>query len=554
MRPHSRTTLAAALVAAAALPPRPVVAQATTGAPAARPSYEVGGELENYLRSLQALGDVPVLPWSLRGFSPVQLDRLLSTDSLHPWSARFDLAPRPRRRAEGWASPIRLRVGYNSTFPYGSNDGAVWAGRGLTTAVQAGAGLRWGPLTVIAAPIVFWTENRSFPLLANAREGRTSYGDGLYPGLIDRPQRFGDASYARVDAGDSEIRLDVAGVSAGFSNAHEWWGPAQRFPFLLGNNAAGFPHVFVGTSVPANLWLARVSTRILWGRLEQSEYFEPTGITRPGRFATGLIVTAQPRGLENLEIGAARFIHAPWPDEGLPNRYLTRAFEGIFKRTLPRVDNPIPVDERSQDGENQLASAFARLVVPGAGFEMYGEFAREDHPWDLRYLLLNPDEQSSLTVGFRKSWGRADRMVVLRGESINFEEGSVSRVRGANVFYVHSAGSNQGHTQRGQLLGADVGVGSAAGAVLGMDWLDARGRWSAEWSRIVRQERPGERPEEERAARALDVLHALSVERLLFGGRFDVSAGITGAYNFNRQFADDRANVSVALSVAGLPW
>jgi len=90
--------------------------------------------------------------------------------------------------------------------------------------------------------------------------------------------------------------------------------------------------------------------------------------------------------------------------------------------------------------------------------------------------------------------------------------------------------------------------------VLGMDWLDARGRWSAEWSRIVRQEKPGERPEEERAPRALDVLHALSVERLLFGGRFDVSAGITGAYNFNRQFADDRANVSVALSVAGLPW
>jgi len=125
VRPPSRTTLAAALLAAAALPPRLIEAQATTGSPAARSSYEVGGELESYLRSLQALGDVPVLPWSLRGFSPVQLDRLLATDSLHPWSARFDLTPRPSRQLDGWAAPIRLRVGYNSTFPYGSNDGAV---------------------------------------------------------------------------------------------------------------------------------------------------------------------------------------------------------------------------------------------------------------------------------------------------------------------------------------------------------------------------------------------------------------------------------------------
>jgi hypothetical protein len=548
---HSRATLAAAVLALAVIPARPLEAQEVPAASSARQSYEVGGELESYLRSLQALGDVPVHPWSLRGFSPVELERLSVVDSAHVWSTRFDLAPRERPRFEAWLAPARVGTRINSGFAFSSNDGAVWAGRGLTASLQAGAGLRWGPLTVTVAPLVFWTENRAFPLMPNGREGDAAFGDGIYPLVVDRPRRFGDGSYARIDAGDSEIRLDAFGASVGFSNVHEWWGPAQRFPFLLGTNAAGFPHVFAGTSRPANLWLVKAHARVLWGRLEQSEYFEPVGITRPRRFVTGLLAVVQPRGLENLELGLARFIHAPWPDEGLPNRYITRAFEGILKTSISPVDDPISGDERSSDGENQLGSVFGRFVVPGSGFEIYGEFAREDHPWDMRYLLLNPDEQASLTVGARKSWRRGPSgLVVVRGESINFQENSVSRTRGGRAFYGHASGSNQGHTQRGQLLGADVGVGSAAGAFLGLDLVGRDGRWTLDWQRIVRQEEEIAMPEEGGSRDALDVEHSIGVERLLFTRRLDITAGLSWTYDFNRDFDRDRQNLSVAISVA----
>jgi hypothetical protein len=263
------------------------------------------------------------------------------------------------------------------------------------------------------------------------------------------------------------------------------------------------------------------------------------------------VLAVQPRGLENLEVGLARFIHAPWPDEGMPGRYLTRAFEGFLKESLPTVDDPIPTDDRSIDGENQLGSVFARVVVPGGGFELYSEFGREDHPWDMRDLLLNPDEQASLTVGFRKSWRPdAGRLVVVRGESINFQESSVSRVRGGRVTYVHTSGTNQGHTQRGQLLGADVGVGSAAGQELAVDLVDATGRLTVGWQRIVRQERTGLAADGSAGLRSLDVLHAVSVERLLFTRAFDVSAGLAWSYDFNRDFERDRQNLSVTLSVS----
>ena len=297
---------------------------------------------------------------------------------------------------------------------------------------------------------------------------------------------------------------------------------------------------------------------MLWGRLEQSDYFVPTGITRARRFVTGLAFVVQPRGLEQLEFGLARFIHAPWPDEGMPGRYIWRSFEGILKTSLDSAPGHIPTDARSVDGENQLASVFARLALPGSGFELYAELGKEDHPWDKRYIIVSGEEQSAFTIGMRKVWRRgADGMLVLRAESMNFQQSSIDRVRASSVIYTHSSGTNQGHTQRGQLLGAGLGVGSAAGAFVALDRIDPSGRWTFEWSRVVRQERYVENPQfppETPTPRASDVVHSLGAERLLFRGPFDLLAGVTASYDFNRDFTSDRANLNVRLSVAGLPF
>jgi hypothetical protein len=296
---------------------------------------------------------------------------------------------------------------------------------------------------------------------------------------------------------------------------------------------------------------------VLWGQLDQSPYFQATGVesllVRPRRFATGFVFAIQPRGLDGLEVGLSRFVHAPWPDEGLPGRYVWRAFQGIFKSTLPKVDNPIPTDERSSDGENGLAAVFGRFAVPQYGFEVYGEFGREDNPWDFRNLLLSPDEQSSLTVGLAKAWRSRDggRIVRLRAEAIDFQQAQIDPERGPRVIYLHGAGSNQGHTQRGQLLGAGVGVSSAAGAVLGVDVLGPSGRWSVEWNRIVRQDAIA--PDTASPPQVMDVMHSLSAERLLFRRSLELLGGAAFGYDFNRDFGSDRANISLYLSATGLP-
>ena len=533
-------------------------------ASSARDELFTGAELESYLRTLQAAGLAGAYPWSLRGFSPAEVDRLLPTSPEHPWAGRYDLTrvdSATERRARDGVRLVRPTIAarYNSAFPFGSNDGAVWAGRGLTSSVQAGVAARWGPLSLTLVPIAFRAENAAFDLADNGRDGALRFAHAQYATSVDVPQRFGDAAYQRVDPGQSTLRLDLAGVAAGISTANAWWGPASQFPFLLGNNAAGFPHVFVGTARPAYVWIGHVHTRLLWGRLDQSEYFDPAedalGVARPRRFAAGLIGVFQPRGVPGLEVGAARFFHAPWPESGLPGRYVARPFEGILKKSLDEPPNPIPTDPQSQDGENQLASFFGRWVLPRSGFEAYFEFGRDDHNWDGRDLWQQPDHQASMLWGVRKSWRRgAHGLVAARLESLNYESHPIGVFRNAAIMYAHSSGSNQGHTQRGQLLGADAGVGSGAGAVAAVDWYRPDGRWSASWTRVLRGRQ--DRPAEDGAPNdvAMDVVHSLGVERLLFAGAWDLTAGLTGSYEFNRDFRDDRRNLSVRLAVTGLPW
>src|SRR5665647_3042634 len=101
---------------------------------------------ESYLRYLQTTGVVPLYPWAARSFSQRELKTLITKDTLHPWSQRL--------RDESSSSSYGIRYGliqpsasmrYNSSFAYGSNDGPIWAGRGLTSAVQAGFYATWGP-------------------------------------------------------------------------------------------------------------------------------------------------------------------------------------------------------------------------------------------------------------------------------------------------------------------------------------------------------------------------------------------------------------------------
>jgi len=114
--------------------------------------------------------------------------------------------------------------------------------------------------------------------------------------------------------------------------------------------------------------------------------------------------------------------------------------------------------------------------------------------------------------------------------------------------YVHGL-IRQGHTNRGQLLGANAGVGVGAGSVMAVDRFTPGGRWTASWTRIVRREKGDYTAVGIREPRSIDVSHALGFERASLLGEFELTTGLTFVHEFNRDFLTDATNVNALVGV-----
>src|SRR5438876_707654 len=165
--------------------------------------FATASEFEDYLRVLQVAGLEPLHPWSIRAFSPRTITRFAMADSAGPWALRQNF-----RSASVEIGSLGLGATFNSAYPYGANDGPVWAGRGLTLIASGGIAGHLGRFSFSVSPKAFRAGNAAFDLVPNNRTGALAFNNASYPDLVDLPQRFGAQSYARLDPDASNIRFD----------------------------------------------------------------------------------------------------------------------------------------------------------------------------------------------------------------------------------------------------------------------------------------------------------------------------------------------------------
>ena len=421
------------------------------------------------MRALALAGIIRPVAWGTRPFGPDDLRELLGDSVMreHPWSARTQraLSSRASLAVIGFSS-------VNSGFAWGANDGAMWQGRGVNAAIGGAATLRWGRLSAVAAPTAFSAQNTAFPLLKSPVVAVSPFSDGLYPTIVDLPQRMGDARYTRLDAGESTVRLRGLGLDVGISTASLGWGTGESFPAIFGSNAGGFPHLFLGTSgrgirVPM---LGRFTGHYVLGTLQQSQWSNVQGSAtyidrnQPGtkRIGVGLDVSFMPALLPNLEFGASRFYHSPYQARARRWDAWSKPFEGIFKSGFQgRTGGP---GDEGGDNDNQIAAFYTRWVFPSRGVEVNFEMLREDHNWDSRDFAQEPENNGALMASVRAvTHRRANRLAVLTMEYFDGDIRPIAQQRAQGYLYSHGY-LRQGHTQRGQLLGAPIGNGAIAGA------------------------------------------------------------------------------------------
>lgn len=378
------------------------------------------------------------------------------------------------REARALLLPSAVLVTGNSAYARPSYDGALWNGRGVNGAASAGARISMGPVTAALAPVITWSSNADFDMVPASRP--TEFGHRWFSSRIDAPARFGDGAITTLDAGSSFLRVDLAGFATGISNEHIIWGPAARNPLMLSTSAPGFPHVFLETARPRDIWIGRLDAQVFWGRLRESDYFD-SNPDNDTRVITGLLVAFHPRPLDGLTIGGGRIQTLTfWPEMSLTDAFL-EPYRGVSSNRFGRT------------GDNQLVTFFFRLASARAGLEAYGEWARDDHWGEPVELLRNLDSSQAWTIGLQKLVEHGSNALRVRAELTHLADALPSRFgirQGPISFYTHSA-VGQGHTHRGRILGAAIGTGGES-LFVGADYFSGAGRSSISFERARYEE------------------------------------------------------------------
>src|SRR5699024_1520608 len=342
---------------------------------------------------------------------------------------------------------------------------------------------------------------------------------------IDLPFRFGPDSFTTFSMGHSSIRLHLYGFEVGLSTEPLWWGPGVKYALTMSNNAPGMPHYFTGTHEPLELpWnIGRLEFHWMIGYPRDSDYF--TYIPQyqsKSRFMNGLNIVYSPSFMPNLHIGTSRIIQQYTPTGGLS----FGDYFGVFA-PFPKPDKEAlkrARDESHYEDKYALKSLYFRWVLPKSNAEIYGEYYKEGRNWNFRDFLMEPQHGGGYTVGvqkiFKSNW---IDFVKVNAEINSLVPRLLDVVRPQTYYYTHK-NIKQGHTNKGQVLGAAIGPGSES-QYLGIEGFFKNGKLGLFAQRVVKN----------------DHLHYEFSQRFFPGRNFkdqvhhrvNLNLGLSGAYQFN---------------------
>ncbi|MDX1640351.1 MAG: capsule assembly Wzi family protein [Balneolaceae bacterium] len=354
--------------------------------------------------------------------------------------------------------PTFVQNTVNSKIPYGENNQAAWYGRGSNIELKGGFYVTSKFLTVNFNPHIIYQENLDFRnprFIFRDENGDIRYVAEGIQAQLDAPFRFGPDPFTTVDPGNSSFRLHYKKFETGISTEPLWWGPAVRYPLVFSNNAAGIPHFFFKSRQPVDIpYFGDLQFRWILGYPQESKYYDGKGEGNT-RFTNSVNVAYRPFFFKNLTIGITRVYHL-YEEGGFSFSNVGIIFNPLSSSTLRRTDGGNDV----RQVRNQTASIYLHLSIPEANAEIYGELYREDHSYNTRDFINEPHHNGAYLFGFQKlSYFPWVDFIKTNLEFTNLTVSQLEQVRFQTNIYTHSQ-IRQGHTNKGQILGAAIGPGS----------------------------------------------------------------------------------------------
>lgn len=423
-------------------------------------------QLNDYYRRLQLAGDSISGSFSIQPYSP-------------------DFAQKTGKEGKDtflFRSAIGMAIQNNSALPYGYNDESFLPAAGWQHRFTAGVQFETQNLYINIQPEWVSASNTFRDDLLPPQDNNLNNYWGKYFAMlanrIDMPSRFGDKKISTIYPGQSAIRYQIAGFSAGISTENIWWGPARYNALILSNNAPGFLHATINTTKPFVTPIGKFEAQFIFGKLNGSgvtppEYARiaqlgcPQCYERPidskTRNVRGYAISFNPKGMENLSVGMA-YASYGYADTALQS--------------------------------SSLGSLFFRYVMPKDRAEIYAEYGRSDKlmgPFD----MFKDSVPYGYTIGFRKlvPTRKKGSFVSIAAEishlglskaQLIFDRNNIWGPPNPNSYSWYTSSTiRHGYTNFGQVMGASIGPGSNS-QTLNIAWVADQNQVGIQLQRVMR--------------------------------------------------------------------
>jgi hypothetical protein len=351
--------------------------------------------------------------------------------------------------------PARLAVYGNGALPRAENDGALWSGRGVSWSLTSGLRARVGPIVLVLAPEVLWSQNAPFEIFSAETDSRSTFSSPFHPegwNSLDLPLRMGTRASGSVGPGASGVFAEFAdgSVVAGVTAAPAWWGPSTKNALLLSHQAPGVPRLFASGRHRPGIGL--VEWNWFTGVVTESPFFDRDP-SNDRRSLGGFALAFTPRVLGGVTVGGGHLALMPWRGSRAPpaGGVLGLSFRGGALGT-PDGDPP---------AVDALTMLFVAWSKPEQGVRFGVEAAWQEPPETLDDWLTKWTHTRAVTAsfGWRAPPGTPGDGWYAQGEHTSLDQ---TRTRFDEPhppdFYSGRADAH-GFTHRGQLLGALAGPG-----------------------------------------------------------------------------------------------
>ena len=303
-----------------------------------------------------------------------------------------------------WSIGFRTELFLNDNAPNLENTSDRWIGKG----VSFFQGLRLVYtnkfLSLSLEPYYFTNQNKNYSepwqeYFASQKDDHVFDSDQPWRepkfSKLNDNRPHGTKPYSKTGIREAQIYLHYNGLGIGYSNANMWWGSGYHSSLNMTNNTTGFPHLMIGTIQEQQIKEFGFNFRYIFADSLKYNAAKP--------FYTAITSTITYYSEPTITLGFSRSYlsggHYAGEETITRKEAMLMPFEKLYLEDK-QVDPEDPLS--AVDIWDQILVGYFTMTFSKIGLVVFIEYGRNDHAWNKKDFIRQPDHTAASIIGLRK--------------------------------------------------------------------------------------------------------------------------------------------------------